>query len=170
MPIRFRCGSCARMLAIARRKVGTRVTCPECLAELIVPGEPALTLAVGPPEPDASVTQPRVRVKNGATAKAKANPPTPDSLPLFERPDFESLLNPVMQRERQKATETPAEPPARVPVPLPTPAAAASPDPAGIVITPANLLMAAMVVVVLIALSFAAGYLLAAAQLPAAQP
>ncbi|HSQ55560.1 MAG TPA: hypothetical protein VLM40_07425, partial [Gemmata sp.] len=37
MPIRFRCGYCSRLLAIARRKAGTTTTCPHCGAIIGVP-------------------------------------------------------------------------------------------------------------------------------------
>lgn len=37
MPIRFRCGYCNRLLAIARRKAGMETTCPHCGYTVTVP-------------------------------------------------------------------------------------------------------------------------------------
>jgi len=40
MPIRFRCGYCNKLLGIARRKAGTETTCPHCGYSITVPDEP----------------------------------------------------------------------------------------------------------------------------------
>lgn len=37
MPIKFRCGACDQLLGIARRKAGSIVDCPSCGAKTIVP-------------------------------------------------------------------------------------------------------------------------------------
>jgi hypothetical protein len=39
MPLRFRCGYCDRLLGIARRKAGMETTCPHCGYTLTVPEE-----------------------------------------------------------------------------------------------------------------------------------
>jgi phage FluMu protein Com len=38
MPIRFRCGYCNKLLAIATRKAGVHTACPHCGATIAVPG------------------------------------------------------------------------------------------------------------------------------------
>lgn len=37
MPIRFRCSACSHLLGIARRKAGTETICPRCAAKILVP-------------------------------------------------------------------------------------------------------------------------------------
>jgi hypothetical protein len=168
MPIRFRCPSCTKLLGIARRKAGTVVHCPTCGVEVTVPTE-AETRQPARPAIDRREPAQAAHASNGHGTR------TPESMPLFERPDFESLLNPVVMKAR------PEEPPRPEPVPVrdrpkpPPPPRALIPvddgydvEPVGLVISRGNLTIAAVVVVVLIGLSFAAGYLLAAARLPAA--
>jgi phage FluMu protein Com len=186
MPIRFRCTSCRKLLGIARRKAGTVVKCPDCGSDLIVPTEVTTTLparggrrpAAGgsTPEPIPRTPPPPPKhATNGTGAAVK----TPESMPLFERPDFESLLNPAVQKAAATLPPTPLGPVA-VPVQeMPRPAPAPNPltfdddeeaydlEPAGLVLSKATLTVMAVVVVVLIGLAFAAGYLLAAARLPA---
>lgn len=176
MPIRFRCPSCTKLLGIARRKAGTVVRCPRCGIEVTVPapGASRQSNREGPAEPE-PLTIPAGHASNGHGATRK-----PDSMPLFERPDFESLLNPAVSL----ATIPPPEPPKPVPAPpaerAQTPAGYRKPsppavlddsydlEPVGLVVSRGSLTIAMVVVVVLIGLSFAAGYLLAAARLPAA--
>jgi phage FluMu protein Com len=186
MPIRFRCTSCRKLLGIARRKAGTVVKCPDCESELIVPTEVTATVPArggrlpaakgSPTEPIPRTPPPQPKhAANGNGAAAK----TPESMPLFERPDFESLLNPAVQKAAATLPPAPLGP-VSVPVkemPRPTPASnplkfpddeeAYDLEPIGLVLSKATLTVMAVVVVVLIGLAFAAGYLLAAARLPA---
>ena len=175
MPIRFRCTSCRKLLGIARRKAGTVVKCPDCGSDLIVPTE--VTATVPPrggrlPAARGSSTEPMAN-GNGATVKP------PESMPLFERPDFESLLNPAVQKAAATlpppslgpvavpVQELPRRAPAAVPPGLTDDEEAYELEPVGLVLSKATLTVMAVVVVVLIGLAFAAGYLLAAARLPA---
>ncbi len=41
MPIRFRCAYCNQLLGIARRKAGTVVRCPTCAGQVVVPAADA---------------------------------------------------------------------------------------------------------------------------------
>ena len=71
MPIRFRCPTCTGLMSIARRKASAVVTCPKCGEQVVVPAtEPA---AVG--------------AGNGHAVA--------EDRPLFERSDFDSLLERV---------------------------------------------------------------------------
>jgi hypothetical protein len=115
MPIQFRCPSCDRMLGIAKRKAGSSVKCPRCAADVRVPALAGIAIETNgpvgaapaipkePKEPKVSATAPATVV----TAKRTApNDRKVDSMPLFERPDFESLLNPALE----KAKPEPAAP------------------------------------------------------------
>lgn len=124
MPIRFRCPTCTGLMSISRRKANAVVSCPKCGEQVIVPEtEPA---AVG----------------------AANGPPAPaDDRPLFERPDFDSLLT------RAGVPAPPPKPPAPVrATPLPPAREVVLSYPAAATLGAAA---AALVVV-----SFAAGYLL----------
>jgi len=67
MPIRFRCPNCTQLMGIARRKAGSRVPCPRCARDVVVPANDEVEV---PPAP-------RVPV------------PVPAELPLLDRPDFD---------------------------------------------------------------------------------
>jgi len=120
MPIRFRCVYCDKLLGIATRKAGTVVNCPQCGQPLIVPtpeGEPqkAATVAAQSPSP-----------------MAPATVPTTSPGQLFERDDFDVVLQsdvtlqgneppappPLPSQSRRSNTPRPAPPPP-VPTPLP---------------------------------------------------
>lgn len=78
MPIRFRCVHCNQLLGIARRKAGTMVRCPSCATEVLVP-------SADNPEAVEQLTQ-------------RANePPEPiedEPAPVFERSDFDEAFRP----------------------------------------------------------------------------
>lgn len=185
MPIRFRCTTCRRLLGIARRKAGTIVKCPDCGTDLIVPTEVTARLPARAGRDRSPVPPPRPKAAPTPQPANGRGPGKSDSMPLFERPDFESLLNPAVKQATAPATEEPPRPvpvearelpkPVALPKPAPVPKPVSADDvdvydvePVGLVISKGNLTVAAVVVVVLIGLSFAAGYLLAAARLPAA--
>jgi hypothetical protein len=146
-------------LSIARRKSGTTVACPTCRWPVLVPsaddpGElktEALTGSGG----------------NGVAVRAKAAPPKPKSvppavappppaaapapspvdlenLPLFERDDFVRMLEPPSR----EADPEPTKPEPSKPAP-----------PTGILILPSTATVLVAAVVVLLALAFAAGFL-----------
>jgi len=48
MPIRFRCAYCNQLMGIGRRKAGTIIRCPRCAGEVIVPAEQPAPAAAGP--------------------------------------------------------------------------------------------------------------------------
>jgi hypothetical protein len=159
MPIRFRCAYCNQLLGIARRKAGTVVRCPTCAGQVIVPNV------------DTEETE---------------GPGGEDEPLVFERSDFEELLNPAEQAvplERKQpvlasgeapvalpsATEPPAgawgthaEPAYDVerinPVPAARPADKAGQRP-GIVLSSAKATALVVAAVVALALAFGGGFL-----------
>jgi hypothetical protein len=147
MPIRFRCAYCNQLLGIARRKANQVVRCPTCAGEVVVP------------EPEAG-------------AEELEQEKVPANQPVFERSDFEDLFNePVVQGPPAK----PAPPPA--PAPSAPPAAPAwnppgasafdeepvsrrtSPQPVGLVLSPAMATVLTVVVILGLAVAFGAGWL-----------
>jgi hypothetical protein len=153
MPIRFRCPTCDRLLSTARRKAGTRVVCPRCEDEVTVPdadladaGTADNGLAeVVPVEPEVPVRQAR----RPATARPALPAPKPeDGGPLFERPDFEKLLGQDVKKAEVAAAAKPATTP---------PVALSAED--GITVSRGAAVMLAVLMVVLLALAFATGYL-----------
>jgi hypothetical protein len=158
MPIRFRCAYCNQLLGIARRKAGTVVRCPTCAGQVIVPN---------------------VEFDDSESGNGGEEPL------VFERSDFEELLNPnqpagAQERKRQAilsssespvalpmATEPPpgawgthAEPAFDVSrITPPSPAGPSSPA-GGIVLSPARATFLLTVVVVTLALVFGLGFLL----------
>ncbi len=146
MPIRFRCQYCNQLLGIARRKAGTKVECPTCHAQVLVPS---------------------------AEAPAPAPVPTPapagaPAAPLFEHSDFEDFLRPP------PAEEAPPSPPPAAPPRLPesplafdveriNPGGALPPPaarlPGGIFLSPAQATLLTVAGVFLLAIAFGAGLL-----------
>src|SRR5579885_798883 len=120
MPIRFRCPTCDGLLSTARRKAGTRVVCPKCEDEIPVP---EVDLADEADSEEANVEpvadEPTARPAAVKPAKVtKSAAAAPRSGPLFEREDFEKLLEPaVKQATIEEAAPAPAKP---APLPLPT--------------------------------------------------
>src|SRR5438105_12587294 len=99
MPIHFRCSSCDRMLSIARRKAGQQVSCPKCGKDVSVPA--AAGVAVNS-DPHAQATNLQ-------------------GLPLFERNDFEELLNPALKAANRSEAKASAKETPPLPVLAPTP-------------------------------------------------
>ena len=158
MPVQFRCTSCRGKLSISRRKAGNQVDCPKC-------GQP-LTVPTGDAMAD-ELTELLVAVQSAG--KADARPMTPaarlaakrpvnlEDMPLFERSDFEKLLDPLAR--------TPDPRPIPLPLPddgIPDRSNAAPPpghDPDAIVLTRTTATLLVVAVVVLLGLAFAAGFL-----------
>jgi DNA-directed RNA polymerase subunit RPC12/RpoP len=65
MPIRFRCAYCNQLLGISRRKAGTVVRCPTCAGQVVVP----------------------------AAAADEKDDDQPERPLVFERDNFDQLLN-----------------------------------------------------------------------------
>lgn len=175
MPIRFRCSHCNRLLGIATRKAGTATTCPHCRASITVPapdGEPAKTERLNlddvdrllGPQATERVTAPATQVLEAPRAEApRLEPPAPpkaepepraagpEEQPLFEN-DFDLMFG----DSATPLDDRPKPPPVSGPDAL-----SLDPAPRMLVLSPqqATLLMGG--VVVLLALAFAAGYLVA---------
>ncbi len=173
MPIRFRCVYCDKLLGIAKRKAGAVVNCPQCGQPLIVPT----------PEPEPV-----------GVASAPAPMPAANSGKLFERDDFDVILqNDVTIRgpepfaeasapRRSKPQRAPAASPVPSPLPprpfpveqsLPPPFESPShmtrpirPRPKGMVLTTGKLIAAIVVVLVLMLAAFGGGVLVGRILLP----
>jgi phage FluMu protein Com len=141
MPIRFRCHHCNQLLGIAHRKAGMMVQCPTCHAQILVPHP-------------------------GTEGKAEVLPakPIPDApAPLFERSDFEAILqNPIADKPAVPATPVPplafaAEVPSSSP--LVTPSGGPRVRPPGLALSPRQATLLTVGVILLVALAFGAGLL-----------
>jgi hypothetical protein len=156
MPIRFRCVYCDKLLGIARRKAGTIINCPHCAEKLIVPTpDPADT----GPEPDEDP------LKGSTTEKALTGAPPP----LFEALDLDAMLHTKPIRSSgehvfeppKPATKSgagfaplypaPSVPPPRVELP--------PPRPRGFYVSPAKATVLILLMIVLLALAFGAGWM-----------
>ncbi len=137
MPIRFRCRYCNQLMGISRRKAGMTVKCPTCHAEIVVPQ----------PEPENKAEPPPAQ-------------PIPDApAPLFERSDFEAVLqSPVA--EKPAAPAPPSPPPLAFAAEMPsTPLASPRLPPPGLVLSPTQATWLTVGVILLVALAFGAGLL-----------
>ena len=189
MPIQFRCPACERTLSIARRKAGTSVKCPQCAAMVMVPAMAGVAIETTEPanQKRLPVIQPEVVNKpNHAPSKVKsransqnATKEKVDSMPLFERPDFESLLNPALAQAKNESQRKarPEENATPAPIaPLAPIAVTSEPEPSPVAIdnhlmmSRRKLAMIAIAIAVLIGISFVAGYFLASATLPPKKP
>ena len=157
MPVRFRCSECRSKLSIARRKIGTAVACPTCHHTVTVPAvdddrDQATELLPFAGMTTATRPASQARVEVAARAKTPVPAVDPDSLPLFERTDFERMLEPAVKAAREAAEPTEAiAPPTYVP-------RAGSVD--GFLVLRSTVVVLTAAVVVLIALAFAAGFVM----------
>lgn len=140
MPIRFRCVYCDKLLGIARRKAGAVVGCPHCGEKLVVPTPDESAPAHVPagdhheevPEPVAIQPPP---LPPAPSPRVKDTPPAPPpapgkGVPLFERSDFEELLNPEPTFRSGDDLDSPPpapRPQAQAPAPKKPPAPAPKP-------------------------------------------
>jgi hypothetical protein len=149
MPIRFRCPTCNRQLSTARRKAGTQVVCPRCEDAITVPDADLADprTAEAPQAARAGTATPRVNGRPATARPAVVAPKPGDSGPLFEREDFERLLEPAIR----KASEEAAKPSTPLPVAL-------TPED-GVTISRGAVASLAVLMVVLLAMAFATGYL-----------
>src|SRR5262249_40695600 len=151
-----RCDQCGQLLGIARRKAGSMIRCPTCQNDLKVPQAEDVPV----PAPGA--------------LPAAAPPPVPPA--LFERDDFEDLLQGGLSAEPRArgSAARPASPPAPArPQPLPPPLAAPAPReqngwqhgaaPAqvapvsGVLLSPGRATVLTVVVILTIAIAFGVG-------------
>jgi DNA-directed RNA polymerase subunit RPC12/RpoP len=171
MPIRFRCSRCNRLLGIARRKVGTETKCPHCGAGIMVPRDdegvddptqfddndelinPVTTL---PMKAAAPVLATRPNAPSRAARPAHEPIPfPPEERPLFER-DVEAVLGAIHETPNgADAPKLKSAPTAGLD------AMSLAPERSHIVLSAQLATALAVVVVVLMALSFGAGFLIA---------
>lgn len=133
--IRFRCARCNASLKIAGAKAGSRVACPKCGLELVIPETPSPELAGQP----IAVEPPRVElIPAGApeavavavpVAPLLAASPSPEPAPAgvgFLNLDLRLDDSPTTNRQSRKAEPKPAPAtPQPAPAPQPQPAASA---------------------------------------------
>jgi DNA-directed RNA polymerase subunit RPC12/RpoP len=171
MPIRFRCVYCDKLLGIARRKAGAVVSCPHCGEKLIVPT----------PEPESAGADQGPVVDEAPVIESEEDKELM-AAGLFERSDFEALLQP--QPTLRSADESPpapkkplrpkaVSPPASIDAPelfpalsdmplpqyippAPKPSVAPAPPP-GFYISPSKATWLSVLAVILLAVAFAGG-------------
>lgn len=114
MPIKFRCVYCNQLLGISRRKAGTVVRCKTCDGQLVVP------------DPASAATELAEDGLEGVGSVTKEPPPAEK---LFERDDFDKVLEPFQFRNSSAAVASPPGAPASAkhdrpstPTPIPSPA------------------------------------------------
>jgi hypothetical protein len=186
MPLRFRCGYCSRLLGIARRKAGSNTTCPHCGATIAVPMPEEYEEGPESPQDLADIDRLlKAERAVAAPAPAPARPPvpsaagtttpTPTTTPATPRP---GVARPPVAVEPLPLTAE--EPPllhrdidsvlgAKPATPPPTPAASTAPEPLSLepdartyVLNSRQMTALVVGVVGLVALAFAAGYMIGA--------
>jgi hypothetical protein len=166
MPIRFRCPQCSRLLGIARRKAGHLTTCPQCGETITVPAQeepldltPLLDSENGA-APVATAPIPRAAPKPAAPKPAPRPQPRRqpgEEPPLFEGEDFEALLGTRPRSAPLDLDDESARPAAGG-----TDATSLEEEVRPLVLTPQRATLLVAVVVVLLGVAFALGYLIAA--------
>lgn len=107
MPIRFRCVYCTRLLGIASRKAGTPTRCPQCGQNIVVPmqsdDEVEQTQSVEPPRaamPTGLKAQGESVSRAPVATKPKPKPRESGDEPLFIGDDIDDLLGvPKLSKE-----------------------------------------------------------------------
>jgi DNA-directed RNA polymerase subunit RPC12/RpoP len=174
MPIRFRCSRCNRLLGIARRKAGSETTCPHCGATIVVPKgdesddertqfddiDDLINPAAAPPAQASSpavATRPAPPPVPRAMAKPVAEP---IPLPADERPLFERDVDAVLGATNHPPGGADSAKPKSVTT-AGMDAMSLGPDPNHLVISSQKATALVVAVVVLLALAFGAGFLIA---------
>jgi phage FluMu protein Com len=172
MPIRFRCSRCNRLLGIARRKAGAETKCPHCGATIMVPrdaeegGEERtqfddidelINPAAERPSHSAS---PVVAARRAPPPVPRAARPAPEpiALPPEERPLFEREIDAMLGLTDGRNGADSAKPKHAPTAGMD--ALSLAPEAANIVLSPQKATALAVVVVILMALSFGAGFLI----------
>lgn len=180
MPIQFRCPSCDRMLGIAKRKAGSSVKCPRCAADVRVPALAGMAIETGGPvgaapaiPKDNTAPAKVVGLSKPSSSRSEQKPDRKvDSMPLFERPDFEHLLNPAIAKAKPEAPpETPKEQEKVQIASTPTQAYIEADSEAidvedlsnTFILTRTKLMWGVAIIAMLMGLAFSAGYFLASA-------
>jgi hypothetical protein len=168
MPIRFRCAYCNQLLGIARRKAGTVVRCPTCAGQVVVPAADA---SAEPDEPEPAGNEPVFErsdfddlFNNPKPMTEAAEPPTAGApAPRKQGGGAGTAAPPAQAPVPDEAWGTHADPDVAVePVGLPSrgPSGFQPPyRPPGIVLSPTKATILTVVVVVGLAVAFAAGLL-----------
>ncbi|MCS6863772.1 MAG: hypothetical protein RMJ56_17110 [Gemmataceae bacterium] len=181
MPIRFRCGYCQQLLAIATRKAGTETTCPECSFPITVPTPeeaeaeerrraeqrrlnkvtrvPSSPAANAAPTTmlwrrEASAGASHTPARSATTTQPDQKPATSSSKKADDRPLFEKEIDDILGPSKPL-------PCAERSAPAPTSGVDAfslDDSPSQIVLTGATATLLTVGVVVLMVLSFVAGY------------
>jgi hypothetical protein len=155
MPIRFRCPHCNQLMGIARRKSGSMVHCPTCNTAVLVPMSD--------------------EAEEG-TGQAPSAPTAPSPVrELFERDDFDNLLNAPSSAGAEPRNSAPGmglpevEPPPSLPPlrrepvnmdawPASQPPPALTSEPVGgVVLSPTRATILTVVVILLLAIAFGGG-------------
>ena len=192
MPIHFRCPSCYGLLSIARRKSGHEVTCPKCSDLVIVPildaQDDEVTMVVEVDSESARERENAARTRRQSEGRNRDHPADPDGVvvlasvdepvkpsrkpkksggddsPLFERSDFEQLLEPAARKavaaNGAKGLAGTGQPAAPVQPDAPVAMTAQVSDDDGLTITRGGAAMLAVMIAVLLALAFATGFLI----------
>ena len=173
MPIRFRCSRCNRLLGIARRKAGVETKCPHCGATIMVPqddgGDEGRTEFDDLDDLVNPISERPAQTAAPAVAARPAPPPVPraartaaepfrlhpDERPLFER-DVEAVLGVSNGSPGLTDSLKPKLPPTAG-----MDAMSLGSEQNQIVISAQRATALTVVVVVLMALSFGAGFIIA---------
>jgi hypothetical protein len=171
MPIRFRCPRCSRLLGIARRKIGAQTACPQCGETITVPnpeepldltpllesenGAAPAHVATAPPPPKAAPAPAPPRPAAKPQPQPRRTHPGDDP-PLFEGEDFEALLGVKQPAEPLELDDEPAKSAAGG-----VDAMSLADEPRPLVLTPQKATLLVAVVVVLLGVAFALGFLIA---------
>ena len=138
-PIKFRCYRCGKLLGAPRRRAGRVTTCPQCRAEIQVPGaepesdDPPLVIEPAPPSDE------ELRIE-------------PEPVAILAIPDVE----PAPAAEPGLVI-----PPIRYdPPPAPTPGRPDVPRPADVILPPSVVLAWSLLVLAAVPFAFLAGLLL----------
>jgi len=154
VPVRFRCDTCNGKLSIATRKIGMPVECPRCNESMVVPsasqiGEELTELLMTVGNSRRETQEHAVDAPAPAPKHAARPMKSLDDMPLFERSDFDKLLDPRVKDAK----------PLPLPDPIPAPVANAFADFDAIVISRTKATVLAVVVVVLVGVAFGLGYI-----------
>jgi phage FluMu protein Com len=159
MPIRFRCAYCNQLLGIARRKAGTVVRCPTCAGQVVVPAAEA-------PEPESQPGEQEQLVFERSDFEDLLNPDQPQAVPgepkskvLTSAEEVVALTTPGPQPGNPWAAQAePAYAAAQAPAPVAEPAEAVQAN--GIFVSRARATLLMVLAVVALALAFGGGVVL----------
>src|SRR5207248_1886266 len=153
---------CSRLLGIARRKAGTETTCPRCGEVLTVPAqdepaEPTPLESDNGTGPVATASRPKAAAPR---PQPRRQPRPGDDPPLFEGEDFDALLG-LRGNKPDEVLELDDEPPQEEPAAGVDATSLDADEVKPLVITPQRATLLVAVVVVLLGVAFALGFLIA---------